>query len=119
MTSAIGITSAPSANFRRFLPHEKPMSAPVRYTDYHADDGAAEEDTGFIDRIPPQMLSDQDVSVLLEARLAAEEKAWERDHLHMPWKDKWEAEWHGDWQAPKSAIDREYLPFAFALAARP
>ncbi len=116
MTSAVGVTSAPSVSFRRFLPHEKPITTSARYRDYHADDAADEEDTGFIiDRIPPQMLSDQDVGVLLEARLAAEEEAWERDHLHL----SWDAEWHGDWQQPKGAVDREYLPLAFALAARP
>lgn len=115
MTSAVGVTSAPSVTFRRFLPHEKPMTALARYHDYHAEDRADKEDTGFIDRIPPQMLSDQDVGVLLEARLAAEEEAWEREHLSA----FWDAEWHSDWQQPRSAVDRGYLPLAFALAAHP
>lgn len=115
MTSAVGVTSTPSVTFRRFLPHEKPINAPARYHDYHAEGRADKEDTDFIDRIPPQMLGDQDVGVLLEARLAAEEEAWEREHLHTPW----ETEWHGGWQQLKSAVDSGYLPFAFALAARP
>lgn len=115
MASAVGVTSAPSVSFRRFLPHEKPVAPPVRYLDYHADDHLAEQDAGFIDRLPPQMLSDQDMGVLMEARLAAEEAAWERDHLHL----SWDKDWNGDWQQPESAVDREYLPFAFALAARP
>lgn len=114
MASAVSVTSAPSVPFRRFLPHEKPLAPPVRPLDYHADDIAEEQDMRFIDRSPPQMLSDEDMSVLMEARLAAEEDSWERTHLHAPWHKEWSSDWH----QPESAADREYLPFAFALAAR-
>ena len=115
MVSAVGVTSASAVPFRRFLPHEKPLAPLAPYQDYRADEGAENADMRFIDRSPPQMLSDVDMGVLLEARLEAEEAAWEEAHLHAPW-DKG---WNGDWQHPQSAAYRTYLPTVFALAARP
>ncbi len=102
MTSAIGVTSAPSVPFRRFLPHEKPVAPDTRPRDYHAADVADEQDTGLPERMPFQMLSDEDMGVLMEARLESEAVAG------------------GDgWTETGNGITGVYLPFTFALAARP
>lgn len=123
MARTAGVTAASPVPFRREFPHETPLPAPEPYRDYRANDTAEAAQTRPGERLPPQMLSDEDLGVLMEARLAAEEATWEHHHLRMPWDKDWNGDWTGDGKNRGPLADasggRVYLPLAFARAARP
>lgn len=67
--NARSVTAAPHVPFRRFLPHEKPLAAAPRARRFEDVEFAVEQDVAPRDKIPFQLISDEDMSVLMEARL--------------------------------------------------
>jgi|GEM_PF-4161052 hypothetical protein len=96
MASATSVTSVSYVPFRRFLPHEKQTAQPVTHQDYHNNNYEADDDSGNdMPGMPQPILSNEDVSVLIEAGHP------EDDGIH-----------------EKESIDTLYLPFTFSLAAQ-
>lgn len=96
MASSTIVSSVSHVPFRRFLPHEKTQTKVVIHPDYHeefAEDEVVQPDSQALHSI----LSDEDIGVLMEARLEAG---------------------NGDWHNPEEQADTLYLPFTFSLAAR-
>lgn len=96
MASAISVTSVSYVPFRRFLPHEKQNVPTTAQQDYHSHDYDAEDNSdNTMPGMPQPMLSDTDLSILIEAGHPEDAGSYQQER-----------------------VDHLYLPFTFALAAQ-
>lgn len=95
MANAAIVSAVPKVPFRRFLPHEKPVTRTTGSVSYQ--DNEVTEDAPIPTGLKPQnaLLSSEDVSVLMEI-----------------------TEHESGWYNPPKEDDRLYLPFTFSSAAR-
>ncbi len=94
MTISSIVTSVSAVPFRRFLPHEKPVSPQSPALSAHYDTEAQDNET--VEFMPQaSLLSSEDMNLLLHAGQEDQEPSYESE-----------------------GVDLVYLPFEFALAAR-
>lgn len=76
------VTAAPSVPFRRFLPHEKPVPPAPRARTFRTVEVTEEQDFTLHERMPFQLISDEDMSLLMDVRL--QDSDWEPQRLLPP-----------------------------------